>query len=107
MTKQIKKWKKQLKKSVEDDYDLLAKSCIDVASDALKAAKFNPGYMRHAVIPGRYNPPTMSPIPNSRFSDIVVNNPMGNLFSFPNFASGEKSKNTVTIGTLSEGTIVE
>lgn len=35
------------KTAVNSDYNVLARNCIDVASDALKAGNFDPGYSRN------------------------------------------------------------
>ena len=92
-------------KAVESDYYVLDQSCVDVASDALTAGKFNPGIdNRRAGFLNWYWGPELNPIPNRRFREIVIDNPGGHLTYWP--APKKEKKATVIIGPLSNGTII-
>jgi len=80
-----KKMEAAAKASVESDYNVLEKNCIDVASDALKAGKLDPGVdNRRPGFYGLWNwGPALNPVPNSRFKDIMRDNPGGTLIILP------------------------
>jgi len=78
-----KKMETSAKESVLGDYNVLEKSCIDVASDAAKAGGLNPGtslfYRSSKQDISNY----LTPLPNLRFNRIINNNPRGTLFTLP------------------------
>jgi hypothetical protein len=76
-----KKMEAAAKLAVESDYNVLAESCIDVASDAAKAGNLDPGYTGNSFlgIQNHY----LTPVPNLRFDFIIKNNPGGILIILP------------------------
>ncbi|QHS56492.1 RHS repeat-associated core domain-containing protein [Mucilaginibacter sp. 14171R-50] len=97
-----KKMEEAAKKAVESDYNVLANSCIDVASDALHAGRFDNGTgpKVFGIIPNTY----LTPIPNVRFKAIIKNNPGGVLLILPQ--PKKKREGTVTVGPLSKPTVI-
>ncbi|MGY4538148.1 RHS repeat-associated protein [Mucilaginibacter sp. UYNi724] len=71
--------------SVKADYDVLLKSCIDVASDALKAAQKDPGTTNLPwwLFPTAQDKAELTPVPNTRFKNIMQNNPGGIFIVLP------------------------
>ena len=64
------------------DYNVVDNNCVDVCSDALNKAGFNPGYETKVSsagtgAPGYIDTKFLSPIPNQRYENIVKNNPGG------------------------------
>jgi RHS repeat-associated protein len=69
------KMKESAKETVKSWYNVLACSCIDVASDALSAAGKDPGTSKHTDIDNpKVTYTTMSSIPNQRYAAIKENN---------------------------------
>ena len=92
-----KKMEAAAKASVESDYDVLLKSCIDVASDALNAAKLDPGTTNYPwwAFATKQDKAELTPIPNTRFKNIMNNNPGGIFIILP--APKKERKGTVTV----------
>jgi len=87
--------------SVKSDYMVLDKSCIDVASDALKAGGKDPGYSGNSFfgIQNHY----LTPIPNVRFNNIMMRNYGGTVLWLTIPAPAKKEKvGTVTAEPLSK-----
>ncbi len=87
--------------AVNSDFNVLDQSCIDVASDALTAGGFDPGYSHNSFlgIQNHY----LTPIPNVRFNNIRVNN-NGTYLYFNAPAKEKKAK--VTAEPLSKPTFI-
>ena len=85
--------------AVSSDYYVLDQSCIDVASDALRAGKFDPGYSNNSFfgIKNTY----LTPIPNVRFNNIRINN-NGKYLYFDAPAPKKEKTGTVTAVPLSK-----
>ncbi|WP_158797336.1 RHS repeat-associated core domain-containing protein [Pedobacter sp. L105] len=89
-----KKMEAAAKESVLSDYNVLEKSCIDVASDAARAGGLNPGTSIFYRSPNQDSRNYLTPLPNLRFDRIIENNPGGVLFIFlpePNKRTGTVS----------------
>ena len=74
-------------REINEDYNVMNNSCIDVCSVALDVAGFNggenPSYM--VGVAGEYVPSkrgSKNPIPNVRYKNIKRNNPWGRVFEF-------------------------
>jgi RHS repeat-associated protein len=90
--------------AVSSDYYVLDQSCIDVASDALRAGKFDPGYSNNSFL-GIKNT-YLTPIPNVRFNNIRVNN-NGTYLYFDAPAPAKKEKKAIiTVDPISKGTVL-
>jgi RHS repeat-associated protein len=60
--------------SVKTDYKVVGASCVDACSDALKAAKLDPGYAKNPKEGVIEHDKNLSAIPNDRFEAIKENN---------------------------------
>jgi len=92
--------------AVKSFYKLLDQSCIDVASDALKAGNLNPGFDPPINIFNFkiYTPDPVMAIPRLRFNRIVRFNPGGVLFDVPPLA--KEKKGTITVEPVSKPTFI-
>jgi len=90
------KMRKAAQEAVLSTYKVLGQSCIDVASDALRAGGFKPGESDNYSM----NSPIGWFVPNKRYARIKEQNPNGSVVNFINyFPPGIRKK--IPEGTVS------
>nr|WP_255494190.1 RHS repeat-associated core domain-containing protein [Hufsiella ginkgonis] len=92
--KKDEEMRKAAAEQVKGDYNVFCASCIDVASDALKTAKLDPGYM--PLTPRTNFQKVLPPVPNDRFVRIMTNNAGGRLLTLPT-KFGQMPNGTATV----------